>query len=477
MPTPTDRARRATGMATQNGDDRPGTALSRVEAQVEQRIGIVKAMLPAMVDTMQNEMKAQQLIRDAITCVRQTPKLAEATQASFLGALMTTAQVELRPNVPALGQAWILPYKNTRLNVTEANFQLGYPGVTELGWRSGMSIMARTIYENERHEIHYGTEDRIVHVPILNPELRGAPIAHYAIAQSPNGRVWVVLSHEETLEARERSPGYKMGGSDNPWKQDERNRWPMCRKTAVLRLRNFIPKSSPQLVTLATAMFADTKVRDDVKTPDDAGNPLDQAVMRSAEEEPDMVQPERDAVDESRVIDAEPQDGQRERIEARTGRPRSKLRRSARRKTLIADIVKAHGARAAEALLAITHADAEHDSSDYATDEELAAAARIELPPPPATRTDKAKAPNDKPRAKREATPQRRELIAQIEKRHQSALNAALSMVLGAIIPWNFCTDEELSALLNTDPAAVSEWQLAQLADEQDERGERGDKR
>ena len=38
-------------------------------------------------------MRAERLVRIALTCIRQTPKLANCTPESFLGALFTAAQL------------------------------------------------------------------------------------------------------------------------------------------------------------------------------------------------------------------------------------------------------------------------------------------------------------------------------------------------------------------------------------------------
>ncbi|MGH3521458.1 MAG: recombinase RecT, partial [Mycobacterium sp.] len=55
---------------------------------------------------------ANQLIRDALNCFRTTPRLLECEQATILGGLMTCAQLNLRPGVNGLGQAWLVPFRN-----------------------------------------------------------------------------------------------------------------------------------------------------------------------------------------------------------------------------------------------------------------------------------------------------------------------------------------------------------------------------
>ena len=91
-------------------------------------------------------MEAQQLVRDALTCLRQTPKLAECTPQSVLGGLMTCSQLGLRPGV--LGHAYLLPFWDRKQNGMVAQLVVGYRGLVELAHRSGQiqSLIARTVY-------------------------------------------------------------------------------------------------------------------------------------------------------------------------------------------------------------------------------------------------------------------------------------------------------------------------------------------
>ena len=54
--------------------------------------------------------EAKQLVRDALTALRQNPELAECDPQSVLGGLMTMAQLRLRVGV--LGHGWLLPFRD-----------------------------------------------------------------------------------------------------------------------------------------------------------------------------------------------------------------------------------------------------------------------------------------------------------------------------------------------------------------------------
>lgn len=285
MTTPTttsDRARQAAGLPPNGGKE-----LTRFDQARDARIADVRNMLPAFADAMRNELQAKRLVRDAITAIRTVPKLVEATRESFLGSLMLSAQLDLRPNVSALGHCWVLPYKDNRRNVTVAQFVLGYRGMTTLGWRSGLAIEADTVYANEKFQIQRGTDPRVWHVPILDSGERGVPIAHIAYARAATGQVWRAIGHDDALAAREKSPSYK-GGGDSPWRHDEENGWPMCRKTVVRRLFPYVPTDSPEL---AMAIAADDKTIT-----------LDEASMETTTEDGDVVEPASYADDARETI-------------------------------------------------------------------------------------------------------------------------------------------------------------------------------
>src|SRR5438105_2203656 len=82
-------------------DQQPATLAQQIRGMEEQ----FKLAMP-------RGMEAAQLIRDALTAVRTTNNLAKCEATSVLGALMTCAQLGLRPGV--LGHAWVLPFWDGR---------------------------------------------------------------------------------------------------------------------------------------------------------------------------------------------------------------------------------------------------------------------------------------------------------------------------------------------------------------------------
>jgi recombination protein RecT len=95
--------------------------------------------------------EAKQLVRDALTALRQNPELAECDPQSVLGGLMTMAQLGLRVGV--LGHGWLLPFRDWKTQQKKAQLVIGYQGLVELAYRSNKikSLAARTVHANDHH--------------------------------------------------------------------------------------------------------------------------------------------------------------------------------------------------------------------------------------------------------------------------------------------------------------------------------------
>lgn len=214
--------------------------------------------------------EATQLIRDALTVLQQNPRLAECDNTSVLGALMTCAQLGLRPGVGALGQAYILPFWNGKRHGYSAQFIIGYQGLIELAHRSGRieSLIAREVHANDTFEVDYGLEDKLVHKPVIIGE-RGEVIAYYALAKfQGGGHAFIVAGRDEIEHHRDKfaTAKKKNGEIFGPWVDDFDA---MALKTVLRMLSKYLPKST----NMTQALAADEGLRLDYSpaaTPDAA---------------------------------------------------------------------------------------------------------------------------------------------------------------------------------------------------------------
>jgi recombination protein RecT len=213
--------------------------------------------------------EATQLVRDAMTCLRTIKNLDKCDPESFLGSLMTCAQLDLRPGVASLGHAWPLPYWDNAQRRHRAQLIVGYKGYIELGYRSGKlaGIASRVVYEGEEFDIEYHEDgDRLIHKPSYRG-LRGEPVCFYSVARVVGGGYSLTepMSVEEMQQHRDRhAPRDRNGKIVGPWID---HFLPMGKKTMILRNFALLPKSAEML----TAMQADNGIRVDLTPTADAG--------------------------------------------------------------------------------------------------------------------------------------------------------------------------------------------------------------
>lgn len=196
----------------------------------------ITVMAPAIKAALPNVMTPERFSRITLSALSANPKLKECTPQSFLGAMMTAAQLGLEPNTP-LGQAYLIPFKNHgRL---ECQFQLGYKGLIDLAYRSGevSIIQAHTVYENDEFQYELGIDPKLRHVPAKSN--RGKPIAYYAMFKTKDdGYGFQVMSMEDVTEhARKFSKSYGNG----PW---QTNFDEMAKKTVLKKVLKYAPLKS-----------------------------------------------------------------------------------------------------------------------------------------------------------------------------------------------------------------------------------------
>lgn len=111
---------------------------------------LLEAYKPQIAAALPKHLNADRMARIALTCYRQTPKLAECDPVSVFAAVIQAAQLGLEPGLN--GRAYIIPYGN------QATFVPGWKGLVELGNRSGRAnIYSGVIYADQKHEFLDGS--------------------------------------------------------------------------------------------------------------------------------------------------------------------------------------------------------------------------------------------------------------------------------------------------------------------------------
>ena len=223
-------------MATTIQNSVANTASTNVEKKTMQSYiktmeGEIKKALPSVITP-------ERFTRMVLSALSTTPKLGACTPKSFLGAMMSAAQLGLEPNTP-LGQAYLIPYKNK--GVDEVQFQIGYKGLIDLAYRSGevALVQAHIVYENDTFECEFGLEPKLVHKPADKD--RGNPVKVYAMFKTKNGGYgFEVMSMDDVRRHAEKySKAYNYGSS--PW---QTNFEEMAKKTVLKRVLKYAPLKS-----------------------------------------------------------------------------------------------------------------------------------------------------------------------------------------------------------------------------------------
>lgn len=198
----------------------------------------IKSMEGEIAKALPSVITPERFTRIVLSAISVNPKLGSCTPASFLGAMMTSAQLGLEVNTP-LGQAYVLPYSNK--GTLEAQFQLGYKGLIDLAYRSGEVevIQAHVVYANDEFECEYGLEPKLTHKPA--DKNRGEPVKVYAVFKTKSGGYgFEVMSMEDVREhAKKYSKAYSSGFS--PWKTNFEE---MAKKTVLKRVLKYAPLKS-----------------------------------------------------------------------------------------------------------------------------------------------------------------------------------------------------------------------------------------
>ncbi len=229
-------------------------------------VSLLRRQEAAIAAALPRHVSPERFTRVALTALRTTRNLDRVTPASFLGCLMTAAQLGLEPNTP-LGHAYLIPFKD------ECTFILGYKGIIDLARRNGVSIVARTVYDGDDFTVDYGLDESIVHRPTLGD--RGDPIAYYGIARWDGGHMVQIATVADIEQRRARSKASKTG----PWTTDFDA---MAKKTTVRMMAPYLPLS----VEMATAVAADERpIHFDL----DAGDFIDSTAIDPDDQDPDDV--------------------------------------------------------------------------------------------------------------------------------------------------------------------------------------------
>lgn len=202
----------------------------------------LKSILPVFSDETDPEKHIVRLLTQAGLAFMQNPTLKQCTQQSFFESMMHVSETGLSLARQS-GEAYLVPFRDNKLGVTNCTFMPGYRGLIKLACQTGavQSVDGIAVYSEEPFE-YYETESGpyLRHTPDLDTERNDEDIKYvYA-------RAFLVGGGPAKVSAMNRSQIERIrGGSkakDGPaWAQH----WgEMAIKTAIKRVLKRIPQST-----------------------------------------------------------------------------------------------------------------------------------------------------------------------------------------------------------------------------------------
>lgn len=235
---------KATGGKAMTAENRPS-----MQQYIKQMEGEIKKALPSVITP-------ERFTRMVLSALSTNRTLQATTPQSFLGAMMTAAQLGVEPNTP-LGQAYLIPYRNH--GVLETQFQIGYRGYIDLAYRSGevSTIQAHVVYENDTFDYSFGLDPQLKHIPAKSG--RGAPIFVYAAFRTKDGGYgFEVMSVDDIREhAQKFSKSYEKG----PWQTHFEE---MAKKTVLKKVLKYAPLKSDFVRAIVQDGSIKTEISEDM---------------------------------------------------------------------------------------------------------------------------------------------------------------------------------------------------------------------
>lgn len=257
-------------------------------------IGWIQGYEKQIAKALPSVMTPERFTRIAMTAVTQNPQLGKCTPGSFLGAMLTAAQLGLEPNTP-LGQAYLIPYFNGKSGSLECQFQLGYRGMIALAHRSGelQNIEAHIVYENDEFEYELGLNPKLRHVPAMKD--RGEIAWVYAVYRLVSGGYGFEVMSYEDVENHRKKFSKAAGKGFSPWS----TAWEeMAKKTVIKKALKYAPLQSE----FTRAMSEDEHTLDFSADGDDFN-----IIQQNNYDEENIVDVD---VDDVEVVDVDPETGE-----------------------------------------------------------------------------------------------------------------------------------------------------------------------
>ncbi len=223
-----------------------------IQTYIQKMQGEIKKALPSV-------LTPERFTRIILSALSTNPQLGATTPQSFLGAMMTAAQLGVEPNTP-LGQAYLIPYKNH--GTLECQFQLGYKGLIDLAYRSGQIsvIQAHTVYEHDEFDYELGLEPKLHHVPCKDAD-KGNAVYFYGMFKTKDGGYGFEVMSVDDVRAFAKRYSKAYSSSYSPWSTNFEE---MAKKTVLKRALKYAPLKTEFVRGISADETIKTEISDDM---------------------------------------------------------------------------------------------------------------------------------------------------------------------------------------------------------------------
>lgn len=287
-------------------------ALQNSLTKSKQRLGFTAYLTQEAVKDQINKVvggkNGEKFVTAIVSAVNTNPALAECTNTSILSGALLGYSLNLSPS-PQLGQYYLVPFKNNKAGVTEAQFQLGYKGYIQLAIRSGQYKKLNVLAIKEGELRSFDPLNEEIDVKLIEDEEereQAKTIGYYAMFEYVNGFRKAIYWSKTKMEAHalKYSKGYQAKKGYTFWEKDFDG---MAYKTM---LRQLISKWGIMSIDMMSAIDADMAVihedgtKDYVDTEDIVDMPQPQEEPKADTDKSQSEMPEP-VVDENATAESE----------------------------------------------------------------------------------------------------------------------------------------------------------------------------
>ena len=262
-------------------------------------------------ESLPRHVSPDRMLRTMIQAANKSPDIYKCDLRQAVGSFLTLSQLGLEPNTP-LQHAFLIPFKTKMWNPAtkkrdiegyDLNVVIGYPGLADLAFRSGLvtNIHADVVWPGDEFSFEYGTKAGLRHVPMGKQKDGDEPVWAYAHVGLKDGQAFEVMPWSAVLRVRDNSQGYKAalaqkrnaedkgwkvpaGYTETPWVKHVVE---MAKKTPFRRLAKWLPKSPEMAGALALEEIAERGGRPDFGAIFD-GEAIADGVAEQIEYEPSL---------------------------------------------------------------------------------------------------------------------------------------------------------------------------------------------